>query len=150
MYSFSDFSLGNLRTVHETLFALCNDVIKYMDIRVLEGYRSPERQHELYMQNKTTIDWKWDADEGAYVSPSKHGSLPSRAVDVVPCPIQWADPFPYHMMAGIFRGIAFEKYNIALRWGGDWDGDFSNKDQRFHDLPHFELPARTLNGEPVE
>ena len=29
--------------------------------------------------------------------------------------------------------------DVTLRWGGDWDGDRDFKDQRFIDLPHFEL-----------
>jgi len=28
---------------------------------------------------------------------------------------------------------------IRLRWGGDWDGDTELDDNKFDDLPHFEL-----------
>ena len=31
------------------------------------------------------------------------------------------------------------KMKHRIRWGGDWDGDTDVKDQKFMDLPHFEL-----------
>ena len=40
--------------------------------------------------------------------------------------------------AGYVKGVA-EDLGIAIPWGGDWDGDGDFSDQRFHDLPHFEL-----------
>ena len=35
-------------------------------------------------------------------------------------------------------GIA-NRLEIPIRWGGDWDMDTYVKDQKFKDLPHFEL-----------
>jgi len=34
--------------------------------------------------------------------------------------------------------------DISIRWGGDWNMDTYVKDQRFNDLPHFELVKLTL------
>jgi peptidoglycan L-alanyl-D-glutamate endopeptidase CwlK len=28
---------------------------------------------------------------------------------------------------------------IKIRWGGDWNGDLQFRDEKFKDLPHFEL-----------
>jgi hypothetical protein len=28
---------------------------------------------------------------------------------------------------------------VRVRWGGDWDGDFETKDNKFDDLVHFEI-----------
>ena len=42
----------------------------------------------------------------------------------------------------MFIGIVNERakqLGIKLRCGGDWDGDTETTDQKFHDLPHFEL-----------
>ncbi len=35
-------------------------------------------------------------------------------------------------------GIA-SQMGTPLRWGGDWDGDTELRDQKFVDLPHFEV-----------
>jgi hypothetical protein len=87
----------------------------------------------------------------------------SRAVDVVPYPIDWAfekniiryvgvglgrtkklDMNVVHNIERWFKfggkvlGIA-QQMGIPLIWGGDWDGDNCMSDQRFDDLPHFQL-----------
>ena len=88
------------------------------------GKRTPERQLELFNAKKSkTLD-------------SKH--LTGRAVDVAPYPIDWDDTDRFYHFAGYVFGIA-ESMGIHLRWGGDWDSDFTFTDQSFHDLPHFEL-----------
>jgi hypothetical protein len=40
--------------------------------------------------------------------------------------------------AGYVQGTA-QKMGIPIRWGGDWSMDFIMADERFPDLPHFEL-----------
>ena len=35
-------------------------------------------------------------------------------------------------------GVA-SQMGIKIRWGGDWDRDTDLSDNRFNDLPHFEL-----------
>jgi len=42
------------------------------------------------------------------------------------------------MLAGVMLNAA-QEMGIRVRWGGDWDGDGSTKDQTFHDLGHYEL-----------
>lgn len=80
---------------------------------------------------------------------SMHNRFPSRAVDVVPYPIEWPNlAMPLHsyaramgrfyMFVGFVRATALD-LGIPIRCGADWDGDFNIKDQNFHDLPHFEL-----------
>ena len=46
--------------------------------------------------------------------------------------------------AGIVKAIGWYRYQVRIRWGGDWDGDNDLDDQTFDDLVHFELvPPRT-------
>ena len=40
--------------------------------------------------------------------------------------------------AGFVLGIA-KSIGITLRWGGDWDRDWTVMDNKFDDFPHFEL-----------
>ena len=62
----------------------------------------------------------------------------SEASDIAPYPINWGNKMAFHVLAGILF-VAAKEEGVKIRWGGDWDGDFSCKDQNFHDLPHFEI-----------
>ncbi len=80
---------------------------------------------------------------------SKHNKLPSEAVDVVPYPIDWKNTPRMRFFAGVILGIAIMlkrqgKMKHCIRWGGDWDSDTDLNDQRFNDLPHFEITKRRL------
>ena len=44
-------------------------------------------------------------------------------------------------MGGVLFGIAGE-LGHELRWGKDWDRDMDFKDQKFDDMPHFEVLDR--------
>ena len=128
MPSFSEFSKKNLSEAHPDLQKLFNEVIEHYDCRVIEGNRSEEEQNRLYEQEKSKVQYP----------NSKHNQSPSLAVDVVPCPIDWNDIERFRHFSGFVQGMA-TSMNIKIRWGGDWDSDRSFKDQKFHDLPHFEL-----------
>ena len=128
MPSFSRHSLERLHTCDSRLVQICKTVIRYYDFTVLEGYRSNERQAELLTQGKTKVG----------PGESKHNSNPSMAVDLAPYPIDWNDPKRFFLLAGMMFAAA-EEIDVKLRWGGDWDGDWTHTDQSFHDLPHFEI-----------
>lgn len=103
-------------------------VVYSFDCTVLEGYRSPKRQHQLFMEGKSKVD----------AGESKHNASPSLAVDVAPCPIDWNDKERFYLFAGYVLGRA-DALGIKIRWGGDWDQDTLVDDQTFNDLVHFEL-----------
>ena len=63
---------------------------------------------------------------------------PSMAVDVAPCPIDWEDTKRFYHFGGYVKAWA-HALDIKIIWGGDWDSDNDFRDQRFHDLVHFEL-----------
>ena len=128
MPSFSEQSSSTLAQCHIDLQRVCDEVIKSYDFTIVEGYRSNERQDELFRQGKSKLQ----------AGMSKHNSDPSLAVDIVPYPIDWEDVGRFYLLAG-FMFQAASDLGVRLRWGGDWDGDWDHKDQTFHDLPHFEL-----------
>lgn len=137
MPSFSQRSLDRLNTCHPDLQRVFTRVIEIIDCTILEGIRSDERQAELHRQGKSKLD--------GVSKRSKHqgvegpgGSTVSAAVDVAPYPIDWGDEKRFAFFAGVAMAVGCEM-GIALRWGGDWDGDHDFSDQSFHDLPHFEL-----------
>lgn len=125
---FSKVSLDRLATCHPDLQRVMREVIRYMDVSILEGHRGEDRQNRMYRDGKSQLRWP----------KSKHNSTPSRAVDVAPYPINWMDTKRFYYMAGLILGIA-ATMGIRLRWGGDWDRDTTFHDQTFDDLPHFEL-----------
>ena len=132
-YSFSEFSLSHLSTCHPELQILFHEVIKVMDCRVLCGHRTKEAQDAAYPKYSKV---KWP--------DSKHNTSPSMAVDVVPYPVDWAGTNRMYYFGGrvveIARRLKDENKIIhEVRWGGDWDRDTEVDDQRFIDLPHFEL-----------
>jgi peptidoglycan L-alanyl-D-glutamate endopeptidase CwlK len=113
-----------LDELNEDLQELLSEVIKYVDISLIEGKRSLERQKELKKEGKTkTLD-------------SKH--IEGLAVDLAPYPINWEDRENFIYVAGIIKGIAYH-LGIPIVWGGDWNNDHNLYDNSFDDLVHFEL-----------
>ena len=107
---------------------LFKEVIRYVDCSILEGHRGQDRQDSLYEEGKTKVKYP----------RGRHNASPSRAVDVVPYPVDWKDRERMTLFAGFVLGIA-SQMGINIRWGGDWDQDFEVKDNMFDDFPHFEL-----------
>ena len=52
MPRFSKTSLSKLETCHPVLQDLMHEVIRFFDIKVIEGYRSNERQESLHFAGK--------------------------------------------------------------------------------------------------
>ena len=128
MPSFSAASRAKLDTCDVRLQELCETVIQHYDFTVLEGYRSNERQDEMFRQGKSKLR----------AGKSKHNRNPSLAVDLAPYPIDWNNAARFYLLAGMMFQVAYD-LNVTLRWGGDWDRDWDHQDQTFFDLPHFEI-----------
>ena len=128
MYKFGSRSRRAMENIDPRLKKVLNEVIKYVDCSVLEGHRNEERQNKLFKEGKTKVKYP----------NGRHNANPSRAVDVVPYPIDWDDRERFHLFAGFVIGIA-KSMEITLRWGGDWNMNFEVDDNNFDDFPHFEL-----------
>lgn len=128
MKEFGKASKERLGTCHSDLQRLFAEVQKRYDCTIVCGYRGEEDQEEAYRTGKSKVRFP----------NSKHNQSPSLAVDVVPFPIDWKDRTRFYHFAGFVLGVA-AGMGIKIRWGGDWDGDFVLNDQKFFDLPHFEL-----------
>ena len=124
MPRFGKRSKERLKGVDAKLVNVLNELVKIMDVTIIEGLRTKKRQEELVKQGASKTKF------------SKH--IEGKAVDVAPYPIDWKDRDRFHYMGGMIRGIA-QQLNIPVRWGGDWDGDGETKDNRFDDLVHVEI-----------
>ena len=128
MPAFSPTSKSRLATCDAALARLFNVVVQHYDCTIVCGHRDEAEQNAAFEDSRSHVMWP----------DSKHNTFPSRAVDVAPYPIDWADTDRFYHFGGFVRGIAV-MLQIKIRCGHDWDGDTELDDQRFFDLPHFEL-----------
>lgn len=128
MPSFSQKSLEKLNTCDPRLVKLFIEVVKHVDCTILEGHRGKEAQDAAVAAGNSKTPWP----------TGKHNSIPSKAVDAAPYPVDFNNPSRFYLFAGFVRGIA-SQMGIKIRIGADWDGDFDTKDQSLIDLPHFEI-----------
>jgi peptidoglycan LD-endopeptidase CwlK len=128
MYKYSKRSLSNLRGCDIRLQQIFVEVIKHQDCTILEGHRDKKKQTEVFNKGLSKLKFPH----------SKHNSYPSKAVDVVPYPIDWNNHKRFILFAGFVMGIA-ASLGIKIRWGGDWNRNKDPNDERFIDYPHFEL-----------
>lgn len=128
MPSFSEKSLEKLNTCDYRLQRLFKAVIENDDCTVIEGHRTREQQDEYFRTGKSQLQWP----------NGKHCSMPSKAVDVMPCPINWSDRAGLMAFAEKVRAKAVE-LDIRVRWGGDWNQNGKSDDEKFFDGPHWEI-----------
>ena len=130
MYKFGKRSRERLKGVDAKLVNVLNELIKMMDVTVIEGLRSAERQKELLAKGATKVKY------------SKH--MEGKAVDIAPYPIDWNARDDFHYLGGFMLGTA-ASMGIKIRWGGEWNasslykGQRTTKDNSFDDLVHFEI-----------
>lgn len=129
MPRFSARSRKRLDTCHPDIQRVLLFAIEHgPDFAVLQGHRGKRAQTAAVAAGHSQLPYP----------RSRHNTRPSLAVDVAPWPIDWGDLNRFRFLAGFLLGAA-AVMGIRLRWGGDWDRDFSEGDERFRDLPHFEL-----------
>ena len=124
MPKFGRKSKEKLKGVDAKLVNVANELIKLMDVTVIEGLRSQERQNELVAEGKSKTKF------------GKH--VAGKALDLAPYPINWKDRERFHYMGGLIRGIG-HSLGVNIRWGGDWDSDGEIADNNFDDLVHVEI-----------
>jgi hypothetical protein len=122
-----------LVTCHPDLQRVLREAIKYTDFVVVEGHRGKAAQDAAYAKGFSKVRWP----------NGNHNSLPSRAVDLVPYPVDWSDAPKnierFCMLAGVVLTVA-QQLGVRLRWGGDWNHNADTRDEgSFRDRPHFEL-----------
>ena len=138
MYKFSKRSKGNLATADEKLQLLFNEVIKEIDCTIICGHRTPEEQFELFKKGREKVDGWWTVIDKSKVvtnldgttKTSRHNYYPSKAVDVVPYPLDWNDIDSFKLLASVVKRKALE-LGIDVEWGGDW--------KSFKDYPHWQI-----------
>jgi peptidoglycan L-alanyl-D-glutamate endopeptidase CwlK len=135
MPRFSSASSEKLKSCHPDLQTLFNEVIKYFDCTIIEGYRNKEAQDKAFNSGHSMVQYP----------KGKHNKIPSMAVDVIAYPINWNDEKLGLWFGGYVLGIAQQlknqgKMTHSIRWGGSWNGFGKlNSPKQFNDLVHFEI-----------
>jgi len=124
MPKFGKRSRERMRGVDSRLINVMNELIKLMDVTIIEGLRTKERQEELVAKGASKTKF------------SKH--IEGKALDLSPYPIDWENRDGFYYMGGMIRGIA-QQLGYDIRYGGDWDSDGQTKDNNFDDLVHIEI-----------
>lgn len=128
MAYFGTASTKRLATCDEKLQRVFQRVVQTIDCTILKGHRNKEEQDAAFASGNSQLKWP----------NGKHNKLPSKAVDVIPYPIDWDDRERMTLFAGFVLGVA-EEMGVRLRWGGDWNMNWEVGDNDFDDLVHFEL-----------
>jgi hypothetical protein len=128
MPKFSPTSAARLATCDERLQRVLNEAIKHWDFTVLIGHRDQAAQDAAFRDGKSTKRWP----------NSMHNTLPSKAVDIAPYPIDWGNLSRFQSLLNRIIGLG-AAMGVKLRCGLDWDGDLDMKDQTFIDGPHLEI-----------
>jgi peptidoglycan L-alanyl-D-glutamate endopeptidase CwlK len=128
MAKFGKTSLKLMETLDQKLVDVLTLAIRYYDFKVISTHRTMHEQNELYRKGFSKKKFP----------DSKHNKYPSKAVDIAPYPLDWADDERFYFMSGVIE-VAAQVVGVKLRWGGDWDGDGDLHDQTFMDLGHYEL-----------
>jgi len=128
MPKFSKISEERLNTCHPLLQTLMREVVKNYDCTILCGHRNKEDQDKAFEGGFSKVKFP----------NSRHNQMPSLACDVLPFPIEWSDSRKHYHFAGYVQATA-DRLGIKIRWGGDFNQDGNLKNDRFLDIPHFEL-----------
>lgn len=139
MYKFNARSNGNLNECHPDLRVLFRIVIEDYDCSVICGRRGKEAQDAAFYSFPQLSKVKWPDSAHNAIAPAL-----SKAVDVIPYPVNWQDVNRFYHFGGYVRGIAQQLFDQGIMkhrliCGHDWNGDTDLNDQTFIDLPHYEL-----------
>ena len=120
MPTFSQRSVNELATLDDKLVSVLLKAIQRYDFTILQGPRGEEEQNAAYEAGTSKLRWPH----------SRHNTLPSKAVDIAPYPIDWDDIGRFKDLACIILELCAME-GVKVRWGGNWE--------TFKDYPHYEL-----------
>ena len=121
-FVFGKKSLERLDQCDVRLQALCKKMLERsdFDMTVTCGHRGKEEQEKAFKEGKSK----------AHFGQSKHNSLPSKAVDICPYPINWdTNDIRWHKMVALAYDTA-SLLGFRIKCGAFFS---------FKDYPHIEL-----------
>lgn len=101
-----------------------HEAIKYFDFSVLCGHRDEDEQNAAYLAGNSNAMWP----------DSAHNTVPSKAIDIAPYPINFNDIDRFFEMAALVLEVAIRQ-GVKLVWGGNYP---IRQVADFFDGSHFE------------
>ena len=116
-------SSDRLATCDKMLQQLANMMLERspFDLTVTCGYRTKDEQEEAFKNGKSK----------AHYGQSKHNVFPSKAIDIVPLPINWDSKDPRWTEMALNAMWCAGKLGIEITWGGSF--------KSIKDCPHIQL-----------
>lgn len=128
MAKFSSESEDKLSKCDSRIVEVMRTVIQFIDFTIICGHRNQRDQDIAYNLGNSKVKYP----------ESKHNTMPSKAIDVAPYPLNWGDTESFIYLAGYIMMTA-ELLDIKLKWGGDWNRNDRTIDEKFRDIGHFEI-----------
>lgn len=119
MPKFGTRSRGNLNQCHPDLVSVAEVAIMDYDFSVIEGHRPKSEQDEAFKTGASKLKFPY----------SKHNTLPSFAMDIVPYPVDWENLHRFQELAVVVKKAA-DRLGVDIHWGYDLWG---------WDMPHWQL-----------
>lgn len=132
MPSFGAASTAQLATCDERLQRIAAAAIQHFDFTVVEGHRDQAAQHADFLAGRSKLDWPH----------GNHNASPSRAMDIMPYPIDWSDNTKAIARVAFLMGVikvCADDLGIKVRFGFDWNRNLDPRDETFLDWDHVEL-----------
>jgi peptidoglycan L-alanyl-D-glutamate endopeptidase CwlK len=132
MPKFSINSKAKLSECDPKLQQLFEEVIKSFDCTIICSFRNKKDQDDAVIKGNSKTNWP----------TSKHNKVPSMAVDVMPCPVNWSETIKNIEQITLFAGFVLgtaAQMGIKIRWGHDWNRDMHPDEKMLVDRPHYEL-----------
>ena len=130
MPTFSAVSRKRLAQAHPQLQRLMNECIKGpIDFTILDSQRGRAAQEKAFKAGNSK----------AHFGQSAHNWNPALALDVAPYPIDWDNRARFIQLGQQVILPTAKTLKIPVRWGGDWNMNGKITDEKFSDLPHYEL-----------
>lgn len=138
MATFDKSSAEVLSKAHPLLRKLMTACIKQRSFKILQSTRGRAAQELAYRQGRSKVRF----------GNSAHNYSPAIAMDVVPLPVDWKNLKEFESLARDVILPTANRLGIPIRWGGDWNMNGKTLDERFVDMPHYELhPWRNYKTE---
>ena len=128
MSGFDKASATRLKLAHPLLQKVMTAARKEVVFVVLDSQRGRAAQELAFRQKHSKV----------HFGHSAHNWSPALALDVAPLPVNWKNTKPFAELAKVVLRLAKEM-NVPLRWGADWNMNGKTTDEKFLDMPHYEL-----------
>lgn len=164
MPKYSKSSKSELSTCHPDIQTLFKEVIRFYDNTIIDGHRDKPTQDKAYEEGRSQLEWPKSkhnkvpseaADSGPYIKgrgiPWPNVQALKRIESFVdeehifqPLQRYIKDLCTWYLYIGFVIGTAKQLKERGvirhdIRSGSDWDMDFDLLDQKFDDLPHYEI-----------